>query len=236
MQSLDIGKILREQRTRKNISIETIAHETHIHLHFLEALEQEKWDTFPARVYLYGFLEQYAKHLGLVEADELVKRLKQAFGEQEKPFVQDTVPEEAEPEVSPEFPARIRSLLYMCVLLIVAGLYFYNVEIKSKENDKSLLTSVETADAVKQSDQAILGNHEFMVNIKKEDWLRVWVDQRVRFEGRMVPGKTRFWVGQTFRLQAKDMSKLEVIVDGKPLSIGGDDSPFEIIWPNDPTT
>jgi cytoskeletal protein RodZ len=60
-----IGELLRTTRQEKGYSLEEVAHETNISRHYLEALESEDFDSFPAEAYLMGFLRNYADFLGI---------------------------------------------------------------------------------------------------------------------------------------------------------------------------
>ena len=66
------GNILRTKREEKNLSLETVAKNTSISLHFLEALENEETYIFPSNTYVIGFLRNYADFLD-IKADYLVK-------------------------------------------------------------------------------------------------------------------------------------------------------------------
>ena len=59
------GEFLKKTRQGKNMSLAEISKATRIGAHYLQAIEDEDLSAFPARVYLKGFLRQYAKHLGL---------------------------------------------------------------------------------------------------------------------------------------------------------------------------
>ena len=54
-----------EARTARGISRDDAERATHIPLHHIEALESERFDEFPASVYLRGFLRSYSQYLGL---------------------------------------------------------------------------------------------------------------------------------------------------------------------------
>lgn len=56
---------LKESREIKGISIEKASEDTKISPKFIRALEQERYEIFPAEVYLKGFMRIYAEYLGL---------------------------------------------------------------------------------------------------------------------------------------------------------------------------
>jgi cytoskeleton protein RodZ len=69
---LFIGITLSEARKQKKVSLKKIALETKISSRYLQALEAETYDIFPAEVYLKGFLRTYAQYLGL-DGEEMVR-------------------------------------------------------------------------------------------------------------------------------------------------------------------
>jgi cytoskeletal protein RodZ len=68
------GAWLRRQREMREITLREISEATKISLRYLEALEQERFDLLPAKVFARGFLRQYARYVGL-DPDEAVNRL-----------------------------------------------------------------------------------------------------------------------------------------------------------------
>jgi flagellar biosynthesis protein FlhG len=59
------GAALREFRSHRGISLREIADTTKIGLRYLEYIETDRHDCLPADVYLRGFLQEYAKAVGL---------------------------------------------------------------------------------------------------------------------------------------------------------------------------
>lgn len=58
-----IGQELHRIRHGKNISLEQAAEETHIRLHYLEALEMGDFSQLPSEAHVRGFLRSYAEYL-----------------------------------------------------------------------------------------------------------------------------------------------------------------------------
>ena len=75
-----IGSSLREARERRGLDLATVEHETRIRARWLTALEEERFDLLPERIYALGFLRTYAVYVGLDPrplVDELSSRLPQ---------------------------------------------------------------------------------------------------------------------------------------------------------------
>lgn len=58
-----IGSVLRAARLKRGQSLEAVAQQSRIPKKFLESLENDRFDEFPALVYLRGFLKGYCDHL-----------------------------------------------------------------------------------------------------------------------------------------------------------------------------
>ncbi|MBE0410129.1 MAG: helix-turn-helix domain-containing protein, partial [Anaerolineales bacterium] len=66
--AVDIGRELAQVRQERGLELEQIAHETHIRLHYLKALESGEFDRLPSRVQAKGFLRVYAAYLDIPSA------------------------------------------------------------------------------------------------------------------------------------------------------------------------
>ncbi|MEK7285851.1 MAG: helix-turn-helix domain-containing protein [Nitrospirota bacterium] len=59
------GKILKVFREKQGIPLSEIADQTRISINYLEFIESNNYHGFPAPVYLFGYLKQYTKMVGL---------------------------------------------------------------------------------------------------------------------------------------------------------------------------
>jgi cytoskeletal protein RodZ len=60
-----LGNKLRTARESKGYSYNQVSKETNIASRYIQALEEEAFDVFPAEAYLLGFLQNYGEYLGL---------------------------------------------------------------------------------------------------------------------------------------------------------------------------
>ncbi|MBN2627108.1 MAG: helix-turn-helix domain-containing protein [Spirochaetales bacterium] len=60
-----LGELLKTTREEKGFTMDQVVHETNISRSYIENLEAELFDDFPAEAYLIGFLRTYADYLGL---------------------------------------------------------------------------------------------------------------------------------------------------------------------------
>lgn len=229
-----VGQTLRNRRRQKNLTVELVSHETHIHAKFLRALEEEKWDEFPARVYLQGFLRQYASYLGL-DGDQLMVDYRKQVGEAEKPAFVRQPAEENAPAPGPAFPLYGKVLIAAIAGLLLIGFYLY----KGQRTPPEEMERDVTAPAVRSEPSSAVpsGIHEFQVQIKDTVWMRAWVDGKLRFEGTVRTGAKSWRGSQDFRLQTGRLSALDVSVDGAPLApVAAGAGVGEFVWPSSGTS
>ena len=63
-----IGQILQKARVQRGIELDEVEQATKVRVKFLRAMEEDRWEALPAPVYARGFLEIYARFLGLDDA------------------------------------------------------------------------------------------------------------------------------------------------------------------------
>jgi cytoskeleton protein RodZ len=63
----DLGKVLKEQRLARGITLEQMQQRTRIRLSYLQAIEENQWNRLPGPVYVKAFLRHYARLVGLDE-------------------------------------------------------------------------------------------------------------------------------------------------------------------------
>lgn len=73
----DPGALLKQARERSGAGIADIAASTRLDETLVEALEESRYDAFPAPAYVYGYVRAYAREVGL-DGDTLVRRLSAA--------------------------------------------------------------------------------------------------------------------------------------------------------------
>jgi cytoskeletal protein RodZ len=224
---IGLGESLKNRRRQKNYTLEMVGRETKISQRFLRALEDEKWAEFPAKVYLEGFLRQYANFLGL-DGEDFVKKWREAQAQPDVPALtrvsssHRTESDETDKLFRPEF------LFLGAIVIFLVALYFFTSRMErsgsrsAEEPSSAVSTQQETAVP------AATHSNELQVYAKKAVWMRVWADQRVRFEG-IIPRESRkTWPGMTsFRVQFADAGALDVAVNGLALSPSREG---EIVW------
>lgn len=62
-----VGSALAEARTRRAMTIEQVAAQTRVPVRYLTAIEAERFDVIPGRIYAKGFAKAFARAVGLCE-------------------------------------------------------------------------------------------------------------------------------------------------------------------------
>lgn len=116
-----VGETLRRVREKKQMSVAELAKRTRVRAEFLEALEEDRYEIFPARTYVVGFLRTAARALEMNE-EEILRRFRADRGEESKE-------EEAlwgdEPEAPPEAPSRLLPFVALLIIVAVAVAVFF---------------------------------------------------------------------------------------------------------------
>lgn len=117
-----LGETLRRVRLEKELTIEELARKTRVRPEFLEALEEDRYEIFPARTYVVGFLRSAARALRIDE-EEVLRRFRSERGDEEPEDEQlwgdDTGGEEE------ESTSRLLPILTVVALVIAAAVFLY---------------------------------------------------------------------------------------------------------------
>ena len=73
MNDVSVGQTLRAAREAQRLSQEQVAETLRLELDAIAALEEERWEYFPAMVYARGHLASYARLLGIEPAALLLR-------------------------------------------------------------------------------------------------------------------------------------------------------------------
>jgi transcriptional regulator with XRE-family HTH domain len=101
----DVGSVLRAARLKRGLSLEAVAQQTRISKRFLEALEEDRFDEFPAFVYMRGFLKGYCEHLDLPFAELWAKIQPAAAPETPRPALNSASAVQPTPKPATNTPA-----------------------------------------------------------------------------------------------------------------------------------
>ena len=123
-----IGDLFRKQREKLGLSHTRISETTRIRPYFLEALENENWETLPSSVFVTGFIRSYAHALGL-EQEEIVALYQRYVPTEEPP---------ARPLVEPASYRKAPFVIFVFLLLIMASAYYLWKEYPAHEKIRAV--------------------------------------------------------------------------------------------------
>jgi len=234
-----LGQTLRNRRLQKGVSFEDATRSIRISIRFLKALETETWAEFPAPIYLYGFLKQYADYLGL-DGDDLVLHLKNERNDGVSPtFTQPTLPSSSKPGVG-GFPVWGAGILLS--VFFVIGLFFFvrgkttppPLQVPLNQVVDPTLPAPDEKSSVSVSSGSVVPSlgHTVQLTAKTSVWVRVRVENVVRFEGLLKTGDSRTFSFQTnLQIRVGDLSRVAVFVDGQEAVASTSSLPGDFKWP-----
>jgi len=86
-----IGQKLRDARTERGAELSDVERDTKIRVKFLDAMEGDRWEELPAPAYARGFLDIYARYLGLDQQALLDEYSKAVEGEGHEPIPESVI-------------------------------------------------------------------------------------------------------------------------------------------------
>jgi cytoskeleton protein RodZ len=92
---VSIGELLSQAREKKKISLEEVANKTKININILRSLEADELESLPNKTYVKGFVQNYAKTIGL-DVQDAAQALNDTYKAQEPE--PEPVPEEEQAE------------------------------------------------------------------------------------------------------------------------------------------
>ncbi|WP_424658893.1 helix-turn-helix domain-containing protein [Desulfofundulus sp.] len=237
--------MLREARHARGLSLEQVEAETKIRRKYLEALEEEAFDVLPGRVYVRGFLRNYARFLGL-DAGALVARVDEMLS-----------PEEVPPAAQPfsgstkrlpfKWPSRRLACaatgLFIAILLLwgagwLAGLTHgaaYDVVSRAKPAGSPARSSPEHAGYTQHRQTSssapastVAGNSKpegvnLVLNVTDETcWMQVVVDGKAIFTGEVPANQSKcFQARNHIWVKLGNAGVVNVQVNGRDLGVLG---------------
>ncbi|MCJ7645289.1 DUF4115 domain-containing protein [bacterium] len=222
----NIGKRLQEARRIKEISLDRVSKETKIAKKWLEALEKEEYDVFPAKIYVVSFVRSYARYLGL-DAESLVQIYQREHSGREERM--DLNPKfhivvshgVGEKSMSRKGIAALRftnrftkkgliPFILAIGVVVGAGLSAIFYLQRASRQLSQEMAKINASTNVRK-------DISMVVEINDKTWLRVVGDGAVSFEGTLSAGEKRTWVTKD------EMNVCIGNVDGVRLYVNGEE-------------
>ena len=75
----NFGSYIKHERELRGVPLEEISRITKIHIRFLEALEDNRFDELPGEVFIKGYIRSYANIIGS-DVDEMLNSYEESIG------------------------------------------------------------------------------------------------------------------------------------------------------------
>ena len=230
-----IGDTLREQRLRRNLTVDEVAERLRINARLLEALEAEDFDKLPGRFFARSFLRQYAAFLGVDAA--VVEAALAQLEEAAEPQPAEPPPEAARIEVAPIIPglgtrreglrrwlgsiAALALAVVACAVLYTLWQRFHTTLPPAAAPPAPAAPAPAAAPSpagTAPSSASPAAPIALEIRATEEVWIRVTADGKVAFAGTLRPGQSRAFQGQAnMNLLTGNAGGLEPVFNGKPL-------------------
>jgi hypothetical protein len=214
----EIGNSLREARIRRGIEFGQAEQATKIRGKYLRGLEDEQFDALPSDTYIKGFLRTYADYLGLdgqLYVDEYNSRF--VIGE-------DDVRPRRSP---PRSERRNRRLETTLVLVVLAAIAIVTVVVigawsSSDREDGETARNLPTKIVHKSARAPVPGLSVAAVRGSSFVAVRRYSPSGpVLFQGTVVRGQPKKFLGGRFWLNVSSPENLVIRVRGEPINVGG---------------
>lgn len=209
------GDKLRAERERQGYTLAQVSHETKIRQHYLAALENEDFESLPARVYSIGFVASYARFLK-IDADRLVNEFK-SLAYTSPPF--EAPP--PEPVSGTAFGFPVRNVLAAALFLVVAlwlGNYVADFITQRSINPPPQVQQP-APPGVPDNQTATPEQLTLAILATERSWVQVTVDGAVQFVGTMEPGDSKtFTAADMIQLRTGNAGGIELRLNGDPVA------------------
>ncbi len=134
----EIGNLLRETREQKKLGIHDVAVAIKINVRTLQAIEDGDEENLPAKPFLRGFVQTYAKYLEL-DVDAVMRKFLEAHGTTKpKPQITDSSTSEAESqeEVLNKFEL-YKKIAYVAAAIVAVVVIYFIQQVVSRYEEES---------------------------------------------------------------------------------------------------
>lgn len=208
--SQDIGSILKSRREAKGHSLDAVGQHTRIPKRFLEAMEKNQLDEFPALVYLRGFLKSYCEYLELdFEATWALVQPPAAPEAKDAAPSQKTATEPKDRSAAGGNNSAAGVLLFAAAFAL--GIFLFLRKPGSEKPSSAAETPAALAPLASQAQRTL------SIVLRQEAWISLKADDALLFEGRAPQGARQEWKAKHgFSLRTPQPQNLEMTLDANP--------------------
>ncbi len=233
-----IGQLLKAERERRGLSLADVHDSTKITVQNLEAIEDDRFDYFPNRVYARAFLRDYANFLNMDSAALLTRYEEDWTSLREVP---------KQPQTTTPIWRRIWiPVMGMIVLALLLAAGYYGWTALERKSDSPPAPSVSAPESDEQGGAtlppvskiptpepkpepkpqaqpepekpAVPDTVRLQVNAVRDAWVRVKSDGVVKFEGMLAAGSSKTFEGKSsVSIRTGSAGALNLTLNDKPL-------------------
>ncbi|WP_027363773.1 helix-turn-helix domain-containing protein [Desulfotruncus alcoholivorax] len=239
-----IGEILSETREKMGLSLEDVEEATKIRRKYVKALEDNNFEIIPGKVYVRGFLRNYARFLSL-DGEKLVHEYNEIIKDQMENIdpPQETIISKTEKtgKRNGKYWAIVAAVILVGFIYLLGSSYA-GLQNKLSENGKSpKSTDNPSYDGTAPGDTGpkkpennpsnevpLTGMDVVLQVTDSECWMRIIVDDKNAFEGMVGPGSVKTFKGEeSVQLKLGNAGAVKVMVNGKDYGFLG--APGQVI-------
>ena len=227
-----VGSKLKKAREKKHLSLEQISQKTKIHPKILEAIEEDRAHHLLNKVYLKGFLKNYAHFVGVGE-EELIQESPQEMTKEVSSFLPGGMDNSSWEEETGVSPWVGRSLL---LILVIGAFFLMVIGISKFRGDQKIpLASPPPLNqaANRNPPPAPQGSFIFYpfqipkneplklkLHANENAWITVTSDNHLMYQGLLAKGKEEIWTAkQSFQISLSDGGAVSIGLNRKVLGI-----------------
>jgi cytoskeleton protein RodZ len=138
-----VGKYLKAEREFQNLSLQKVSESTKIREPLLKALEEDRYDLISSPVYVKGFLDAYARCLGL-DSNEIILQYQENYEKKTPPkgpgLKQGKTSPSSERRItfSKKRVTRRHIIIAISIAVILIGIVIYRISLKSRHGSRGL--------------------------------------------------------------------------------------------------
>lgn len=226
-----VGSALREERLRRQFSLEHVSTVTRIAARYLEAIEDDRLGDLPGVVFARGFVRQYARFLDIPD-EALLAQLPSV--DIESVALPDPPPKPAKPFWSPRLTAGVLSMTGGVVVAgaLATGWWYYDLTpvvrvayaaAASTMNTRAARqaktpVAVQSASTPAATAPAATSTIQVLLKARANAWVKVISDGQPAFTGVLYANDSREISGnQLVKIMTGNAGGLEVSLNGRPL-------------------
>jgi len=185
-----LGAFLRSKREERGLALEEMAEKSRIPLRYLAALEEDRLDALPGKVYERLFIRTYADMVG-INVEELSRQFKE---------IQNTLELKVRPEDehrSPLLKRAIFGLGFLTVLLVAVLLFTGGEQDQSARPEPEVIPNLvptHTVDTAVLPPAVVPQTPEGLsleLEVTEDNWVRLSADDKHIFEAELKPGEKK---------------------------------------------